>query len=287
MLLQYNQRLDDLLVTSLANEPGMSAEQLREKLLGMGHPFTLQAIYKELSRLVQVHVVTKYGLKYSLRLSWVINLANFGQETLARHSAEIDPSILPDGKNQMFIKWTFSSLEAVDNFLGHLIVLICSTSSYSAVYIWSKHPWHPLINKHNRAYLLNALASLKKRFITILGVKSGLSELVKARFPSFYEVVYLPEGVRTGFSNRETSLMFAAPPYLVSVDFTQQVANRIEDIFLRTKSDPAMFPGQLGLAFQLKSPCVVTITVDPRLLEDFMSGYRPYFADSVQEDGVR
>ena len=140
MLLQYNQRLDDLLVTSLANEPGMSAEQLREKLLGMGHPFTLQAIYKELSRLVQVHVVTKYGLKYSLRLSWVINLANFGQETLARHSAEIDPSMLPDGKNQMSIKWTFSSLEAMDNLLGHLVILACSTSTYSSIYTWSKHP---------------------------------------------------------------------------------------------------------------------------------------------------
>jgi hypothetical protein len=263
MLLQHDPKLEDLIVIMLAKKPGLSAEQIRANLTGQNVNYTLQAVYKELSRLIRADVVTKIKSKYLLRLSWVINLASVAQDTIDRYSTEPNGEFLPPMppvKPNKFV-WEFKDLYSLDNLCGHIILLLAKNSRKKEVYLWSKYPWHPLMNKHNRPFFLKAWKSLGCELRIVLGRRSPLGDFIVSKFPSEYSVKYLEETDNFFLQENSNKLLVMAPPYVMCIDYPDKIGNRINELFEDTPLDLPIIARQVQYSFSVKSKIKVITEV--------------------------
>jgi len=263
MLLQHDPKLEDLIVIMLAEKPGLSAEQIRTNLISQKVTYTLQAVYKELGRLIRADVVTKIKSKYLLRLSWVINLASMAQDTTERYSTEPNGEFLPPmppAKPNKFV-WEFKDLYSLDNLCGHIILLLAKNSIKKEVYLWSRYPWHPLMNKHNRPFFLKAWNSLGCELRIVLGKRSPLGDFIVSKFPSEYVVKYLEETDNLFLQENSNKLLVMAPPYVMCIDFPDKIGNRIKELFEDTPLDFPTVARQVQYSFSVKSKIKVITEV--------------------------
>ena len=97
MLLSSPLALDDHLVMLLAKQQSATAKQLQVELEKKTGRFTIQGIYKELNKLQQSGVVIRQSGRYSLSLSWILNLTELADEMFyTKTRSKTSFAILPE-----------------------------------------------------------------------------------------------------------------------------------------------------------------------------------------------
>jgi hypothetical protein len=255
MLILPAERLENKLVQALAKTPGLTALELQAAVSKGEDTYSLQALYKELGKLVDADVITKERTKYFVRLPWIVNLLAFATEIYEVYSSHLVvhslPTELPPTKNV----YIFRSLNAAESLFGHFLTAIVQSASSDTVTVFSQFPWHPLIHMEKRPKFMEALQRLKKPFLTIVGCNSFLSRLVQAEFPPFYQAQYtenFPECYKNG-------LFVIVEPYVVKIEFPKKISNLIENLFAQVNPSSTKITRQITEIFD--SPTKIKLTV--------------------------
>jgi len=167
MILGQNKNLDDIIVLELFKKPNQTAQELTHVVTKNERRYSLQAIYKELRKLITDEVVVKNGPRFHLRLDWVTALSRFS-ESLFKKSME------PLGKAHVFPppggkkEWSVMGFANVMEFVAEIISL---AEKYSKD---KPHQWHYLIGQKKFLNLKKKLYVSDIKTYMIIGAKTPL-----------------------------------------------------------------------------------------------------------------
>lgn len=145
MLLGTSESLEELLVRILAERRLATVAYLREEVSRTFRPLGVPAIYKELRKLEDHGVIYRRGKEVGLSLAWILNLTSLTDRMCNFHveSPELSDVLPADGERKTF---RFSSLERLDDFWIHAIILMAQHSKSKKLFQWFPHPWFNLIH---------------------------------------------------------------------------------------------------------------------------------------------
>ena len=75
-----SKNLEEQILSLLAENSYLEAKDLVDRTKGDRGPYSLQAVYKGLSKLIEAGAIIKAKTKYSLHLSWVCDYLAMGEK---------------------------------------------------------------------------------------------------------------------------------------------------------------------------------------------------------------
>ena len=171
MLFHTTERLEDLIVRHLSARKSATAAWLQQRISKEVRPYTLQAIYKELTNLQNGGVVVKSGNEYCIKLSWAIELVNLSQIVESNHlSSPTVESLLPAAGESR--RWVFHDWIKMGNFWQHIDVCLFEASKSKVMFKWTYHPWFYLWER--QVSFDRALRKTGSKFYRIVGGQTYL-----------------------------------------------------------------------------------------------------------------
>jgi len=222
MLLASKQNLEELIVRELAKKSSSSVKELKENL-----NFSIPALYKELKKLQEQGVLIKTKDKYSLSLSWILNLVELSDSIYDTYIDSASTSqILPEeGESKSF---NFTSLSKVDDFWIHAMLAMLQNSDSKRLFQWVPHPWFYLINSHKSFPFHNALRTAGAKVDNIIGGNTFLDrEGQKITTPGVYELNY----AESKFQKNRTKYYSVSDTYLLTVHIKETKAREIDSFY--------------------------------------------------------
>ncbi len=273
MLLSSPLALDDRLVHLLASRKAATAKELQTELARTKGEFTIQGIYKELNKLQRAGVLLRSDGRYSLSLSWIVNLAELADEMFyTQTKTDGALGILPpSGEKNTF---SFSRLPYVDDFWIHALLTVLQNSKERIVYQWIPHPWFHIVHSHKSWPLYNALQASGFRVRSIIGGTTYLdrySESISKKGTYDYSYSASP------FHSERNKYYSVSDSYLMTIRFDAGTTRNIEDLYSRVSSAKDYEP--LKAQAVINTPGKFTLTIDsrPASVNRILKQFREYF----------
>lgn len=250
MLLELNEGLEDKIVRLLGRHTLLSVPELIKLLELEDTAVSLQAIYKQLSKLDDGLVVTKVGKKYRLNLAWVMEVASFVgnlESDLLRRELQF-PEIPDKGR----VSWSFSNLVALHKLWVHLILaLYLSRSDSLLAYEWFPLPWFALVNRRSKKKVRRTVQLQRKQVRFIFGDHSHLAKICAADLPNeIYQYSFDSSGLLEKYPT-DTYVVF--DDYIITVEMTQKFLNSLRSFFSDFRPEQALNREDIAELFGEKS----------------------------------
>jgi hypothetical protein len=237
MLLELNEGLEDKIVRLLGRHTLLSVTELIDLLQVEDTAVSLQAVYKQLSKLDDGLVVTKVGKKYRLNLAWVMEVASFvGDLESDLLKRELKFPEIPD---QGRVSWTFSNLVALHKLWVHLILaLYLSRSDSLLAYEWFPLPWFALVNRRSKKKVRRTVQEQRKQVRFVFGNQSYLARICAADLPpDIYQCSFDISGLVVKYPT-DTFVVF--DDYIITVEMTQKFVNNLKNFFEDFRPDQVL-----------------------------------------------
>lgn len=231
MLLEINQKLDDLIVGLLSKKAALSADSLHNQLFENGKEFTIQAVYKTLRHLEEAGVVVKNKKKYSLRLSWVVDLADLAKKASFNYRKSAQAS-LPQ-KDRRII-WHFTDLLSLNNFWSQILLLLIERSESRTLLTWMPHPWFHLLYSEQEEQYIRSLALTNTRLYLINGGQTFLDHWAE-RYWQDRNIEF--SSAESTFGKEEANIYLnVIDDYILIVKLDGEITGEIEKLFQSVSS---------------------------------------------------
>lgn len=228
MLLQPYERLEESIVRLLANGGERSARELHSDLCIA--PFSkrcsLKAVYKALGALEIQGVVFKYRTNYSLKLTWILSLADLVDKMKASYSpGNVARELLRSGPKQ---RWKFSSLAQLNGFWTQVILAMIETSTSKLVFDWVPHPWFYLAEPSVERQFMRVVAAQNAAFYRIVGGRSALDREPAAYWSQLPGVTSYSPGP---FDGENDTYRVVAGSFVNIVKLDARLTKRLEELY--------------------------------------------------------
>lgn len=273
MLLSSPRALDDHIVHLLASRKSATAKELQSELARSVGTFTIQGIYKELNKLQRAGVLLRSEGRYSLSLSWIVNLAELADE-MFHTQTKTDGSLgilPPPGEKHSF---RFSRLPYVDDFWMHALLTILQNSKERILYQWIPHPWFHLVHSHKSWPLYNALQASGFRVRSIIGGTTYLdrySESISKKGTYDYSYSLSP------FHGERNRYYSVSDSYLLTVRFDAESTRTIEELYSKVRSAKEYVPSEAQAVINTPGRFSFTIDSRPASVNRILKQFREYF----------
>lgn len=273
MILSTTHRVENIIVNLLARKRALSAAQLHELITAEHRAVSVQAVYKELRKLIADGVIWKRRGEYCLSASWVLNfseLADTMYHTLTESPARED--IIPaDGEKT---KFHFSNLARLDDFWINSLIVLLQNSPSKRMYQWLPHPWFYLIHSHKSPAFQNALTLSGFYVQSIIGGVTFLDRWAeKFNTPGVYEYSY----ASGPYEEKQGAYLSVTDRYLQTVTIDPDKVAAIEEVYQSVDSFDEVDIG--GIVEAINLPCKVSVTIEtnPRKVRRVWKQLREYF----------
>lgn len=256
MLLGKAQPIENLVVYYLSRNRALSAASLFELMNKDVRSVSIQAVYKELRKLIVDGVVWKHGNEYSLSASWILNLSELTDTMYytLNESGLIEDVLPEEGGKSVF---RFSSLPRVDDFWLNSLIMIIKESPKKQMYQWLPHPWFNLYHNYKSLPFQNALR-IEGGFVqSVIGGDTYLdrrAQLLTTK--GVYEFSYAPGP----FDDKQDVYYTVTDSYLQTVQIDAEKVAAIEKIYQSFSSEKEFDAS--SVIQTLESPCKVTLAIE-------------------------
>jgi hypothetical protein len=273
MILTKHSSLEDHLVTALGREHMLSAADLYSRVTSTYGRCSIQAVYKELRKLQNLGVVVKSREKYSLSLSWILNLAELVDQMYYGHAEpkHLEVTLSPRSAKQSY---TFTKLTKVDDFWIHSLLSLLQNSKEKILYQWIPHPWFHLIHSEKSWPFHNALRVSGFQVKSIIGGNTFLDQHSKrTTTEGVYEFSY-----RKGpFHDLRDEYYSVTDRHLLTVKLDQQKTNQLERLYSSIKSFDDFDVASVVEAVNSPGQIKLTIESSPKKIRPIWKQFREYF----------
>ncbi len=163
----YADTLTESILTTLSRTPCLTADELWHKVKAR-HECSIQAVYQGLAKLIERDVITKTAQRHSLRMEWILSLADFSRFAYATHQSERalrDVLPLPGEK----ISLRFKTLAQLVSFWTNSLCLQLSLVKQAHYYEYVPHVWFQYADHENEIKLLKQLERRAAHYSLVIG----------------------------------------------------------------------------------------------------------------------
>jgi hypothetical protein len=232
MLLQAKENLEELIVKMLAEKPNLLASDIHKEIIKTNKRYSLQAVYKELRKLHRGGVIVKTGQKYNLRLPWAIEFVSLADSI--SHAYLDSPSmasILPDIHKKEI--WHFNNLLKMNDFWGHLLLILVQQSKKKILLGWNHHLWFHLAQTKQEEQYIKSLGLADGKLYLIVGSDSYLDKWAE-KFLNKKVVQYFFG--KSNFEKDYSKYINVIDDYLLIIKLDKKMTRMIEGLYQKTKS---------------------------------------------------
>lgn len=238
MLQSASERLEDKIVHILATEGVQKTVQIQHQLSKNGAPTTLQGIYRVLRRLDSAGVIVKNGQDFSLRLPWIIDLANLVNSMDQQY---LNPQYLNSVLPKKIIQkrtWIFADLQKTNNFWSQVLLAMAQTSEHKIHLHTSPHLWMDLLQPTQERQFLRALFEKIQSSYTVVSNKTPL------------DTIYVPHIINevqrehVFFASQDEDIIEKDPTlytdiigdFILTIQLPKKISNSIENLYKQSYS---------------------------------------------------
>lgn len=258
MLASQKERVDDLIVQALAEQPAQTAVQLLQKVQPrIENELTVQGWYKALRRLIAQEVLIKVGATNSLNARWILSVVRLAEKAEASHLTRPPlPTVrLPEGRER--ITYRFRNLLDMDTFWGHLLVYIAAHARKPRVlYAYNPHFWFYLAHENSEKEYNKGMSTYGVKTKMLIGSKSFLDRWSTQFFDTNIRYWLHPVPLFPDVSRSYNYL----GGYWMEIKLSDRAGQAIEDLFTRTKKLEDVSPLALLNLFHAANACSITIS---------------------------
>jgi len=242
------------IIDVLAKNPLSSARVLRRETSRTGKACTLQAVYKELSKLQKEGTVVKVKDEFTLSWSWLANIGSFVEETRNRYLA-CDRLFVPQKDGDRF-EWRFNDLRTVDDFWGHLLLSLAVETKERLIFEWIPHPWFELIHEEKEDAFRRAMIQQRCRLYMCVGGDSYLDRVHESRWD---RRMYTYSFAESPFQHRRSEYFDVIGDHILTLSLPRTFSSRMDQIYETSRKTDLNIPRLLSL---LTEKVVIKATVE-------------------------
>jgi len=261
------------LVNLLAQRPDQQARELRAGAQRNSRPYSVAAIYKELTKLQVLGVVVKQRTRYSLSYTWLTEVQQFIERVSRRYQQpDYLSTFIPGtiGKHT----WRFRSLLDMDDFWNQILLALVSQEQTERVFSWVPHPWFVLIHTEKERKFHSALHARGKRFYTIFGDDTFLDRLAERLYPkSIHTYAFAP----SPFHREQSTYFDIVGSYLLTVRIDERLAHTIDTLFCSVRAKRDFDPLRAMRVLTTRGSIRMTLERNPRKMARLSKQFCEYF----------
>lgn len=233
------------IVAFLATSPRLTAGQLHLMLSGEFKKCSVQAVYKELRKLLAALVIVKHGNVYSLSLAWLGEMSGWLSSTLENYSTPIAlKSMLPAPGGT--ICGRFHDILALDRFTVQLLLVMSKVTKNCHFYHWTPHAWFALLHYDLGTTYLRSFYRDKLRGFMIIGGRSKIdSDLVRM----VSSPTYRWSNARSSFEGRMDTYISVVGPYILYTKYQRHTVEAIDQLFKNSTLGSTLCPTSMRVLF--------------------------------------
>ncbi len=267
----------ECVIEALAEKETLTAKELLAyKNAEAGRLVTLQAIYKELSHLLDAGVVLKSGQTYRLHATWINKLHRLSKklDTLGQNTSSLN-AMLPDGTTKR--TWKFTNLLTMNDFWADVLLRLLQSNPDKTLLGWNPHPWFHLVQTEKEQEFVRALGEMGGSMYLILGSRTYLDRWAERFWQGEY--VHYAYG-KSWFHQHETSYINVIGDYVITVTLSAHTVLEIDAIYKETSSIETIDLAAILHVFTHEATCKLTLTKSARKAEGIRKKFSMYWGVS-------
>ncbi len=275
MQLSATSKLEGFVVEALARRPFITASQIREGVVDTFGHCSVQAVYQELRKLEKAGIVGKTRDRYSLRLSWVLDVQEFADVTYDTYlSATPIWGFLPEGTDR--VAWKIRSLQNLIPFWTQLLLVLIHESESREFFEWAPHAIFHLVHEDEKRFI-RALKSWKTEYYLAVGGNTFLDK-------SYQDIVVgLPGDLSFGkspFPDIHKAYYSLIGDYLITVKLPLTLESSIRALFRSVKSASDIDVGVVSGLTSRNEKISVTLERSPSKTKRYYGIFSRFFGIS-------
>jgi hypothetical protein len=273
MLASIDPSLGDIIVTLLAAAGPQDAAQLQRALLKVGKPYTIQAIYYELRKLLRQGVVVKERMRFSIRIAWALELATLSERIHATGVAgAAGAQIVPErGETR---SWRFSNLLRLDDFWVESMQLVFDQSGAEVLHNWAPRPWFYFAQAKKLEQFYRSLVRRGRRITLVLGGSDPLDRLFSSRMsPNLFTIRHDP----SFFPSYSRQHLQVVGDFILKVSISQVTMREIHALFSTTRNLDTLDWGRMQRVLNASTKARLEISNSPVKAEKLRRKFQRYF----------
>ncbi|MCB0336743.1 MAG: hypothetical protein KDD62_10575, partial [Bdellovibrionales bacterium] len=238
-------KLDDQILALFGQKAALTADEIHHLLRSQSRLYSLAAVYKALRALRAAGVLVKQDRHYSLSQSWLLELADFAQQSLACKN-DLFPELEEGGE----IRWSYGSLFHLNDAFSAQILALIKSAKKKVMYSWNPHPWFHLVQADQEKQYLSALRKLQVSMLKRVGGETQLDREIAAEWIDYnIDVSYSDNSWKL----KETEYHVVLAPFIVTARIPKRTAETIDAFFKNTASISEVNLKELRRVFQAAS----------------------------------
>lgn len=265
--------LKNLLIETLASRPGLKAAMLRRALEEKGNEYSIQGVYKELKKLQEEGAVFKAKGRYGLRLPWVfdfLSVAERMEETYVERPKL--SSILPDEDKKEI--WHFSDLAKLNDFWGHVLLMLINQSEKKTLLGWNPHTWFHLLQTEQEEQYLQALKRAGSKLYLMVGGATFLDRWAE-RFWDKEVVDY--SFAESPFHEERGTYLNVIDDYVLTVKLDSKLAATIDAFYAKTMSMEDLDVPAIIAVLRQKTDASLWLEKNPKKASQIKSKFKKHW----------
>ena len=233
MLLGAHTQLEDHLLVIFAKKGALTVHEITQHLKKRERTATIQGIYRVLRKLQRNGVVIKEKQRFSLRIPWVLDLAELVTDMENTYLTDrYLGQLLPNDK-QPKRSWRFTQLAKLNDFWSQILLAMAKMSQTKISLDYSPHTWYELLQMSQEHQFIKTYYGNLKREYVIVGSTSFLD---KYTYRTWGEDIMAHN--RTYFAAPEyriikdpSKYVSVMDDYVLVVKLDKDTVKRIEDLY--------------------------------------------------------
>ena len=283
MLLQSNHNLEELLLLTLAEHPGIEVKQLARHIASRGRVYSQPALYKELAKLVAQGVLLKSGKRYYIHFNWVVQLQALSSNITKRYleTPGVYPSLLPGQRKST---WKFNDLLRLNDLWSCIVLNLLRDSNRRVHLSWNPHTWFHFVQTTQEAQFLEGLRFYGVKMYKMVGGRTFLDRMTVR----YWDPTIVKHSFAPGPFEAERDTYFSViDDYITTVKLSAKVARDLDALYDSTTSAKTLNIQALFAILQSRVNASITLEFSPTKARRIKRQFSDYFGKDFNKEGFQ
>lgn len=232
MLQSSSEKLKEYIVKILSIAPRQTSRQIQQQLIKQKKTSTIQGIYRVLRALHEAGVIIKEGQEYSLRIAWILDLADLSstmEHTYLTHTylAGILPTL--DGQRK---HWYFSTPLKMNSFCSQVLLAMVHGAHAPILLECVPHIWPDPFIPHLQGQFKKTLFSLLEQRYTVVGSRSYLDMTYTPQIIGQHanQYTYYVRSTEERIEKDPRTQLYVVDNYILTVHLSKKTVSHVEAV---------------------------------------------------------
>ncbi len=276
MLLKAGTSARQEIIYCLAQKGKQKVTEIQRALEKKGIAVTIQGIYRALRELQKDGAAIRERHTFSLRISWILDLAYLvdEMETTYLHQDYLT-QLLPTGAGQRV--WYFTDLLKMNDFWSQLLIAMATTHQKAISLNFVPHRWFELMQRNQESQFKRAFCGLVTHEYSLIGSQSFLDRYVLSlakKYPN--EHVYVSSTLR-GLTENKSQYIDILGDFILTITLSRDMSEEIERLFASIKKVEDIRNSDILAVFTKPTKIKITLKKDAKKAAVFYKKFERIF----------